>query len=737
MLGPSTQDWEVKTQGIYGEFHTLAGEVSYLMTKAKLKADTTPEGILTKHLAPVREVLDIKDLDFNQLLQRDLDDYRVATELVDYLLKPNFVGPAFYTPILAAVLPFDGPNPVDYYPENQDNSITKIDDVEWQQTQYGDAFRVLKFWDSSIQRLHKINLGRLDFNSSRVKLVVIDGQHRAMALLAIRRTIDNNWKDGSTAYRYFYEQRINELLKNRPKELLENIEFPVCICWFPHPPSDNSSWPNPHKAARKLFVDVNKNARSPSKSRLILLSDFELTSILVREFLNHLRTKNARFPLHAIEYDYPQEKKEEQPDRKTALASILMLNNAIEWALQGPDKHIENVSSKISKGKAGERDKKQRLHRELEIEQCLDAEIDDQGINGVVKFARGNLTNINFPKAAIPILIQQFWQGWGTVILHIFSDFYPLKCHIEALKDLENNWNATEDYGTLARNAMFQGLGIYWTLKKDFDQWEENKKNGLVQQETETVKAWRAIQSKEEEFEAQRAKKLFQRSPKINHGLKTAENIYKRLFTQAFLSGAVLTLASLKYHLDYDSQKFKERGIVWIESWNLALQKYPKLICIFDKDKAWINAETAAKPLRNQEIYPFLYFTSLKPTMAVYFRYLLLEFMQFSESEKFTPEEKKAIARLLTQARKLYLDAWVKDEEKIISKNQPRLKSSVRRQKAEENAKNRMSKFCKFWFKLTSEQFNAWLANIEGLPDDSENLDEDGDEDADFDDDDI
>ncbi len=118
MLGPSIQDWEVKTQGIYGEFHTLAGKVSYLMTKAKLKADTTPEGILTKYLAPVREVLNIDDLDFNQLLQRDLDDYRVATDLVDYLLKPNFGGPAFYTPILAAVLPFDGPNPIDRYPEN-------------------------------------------------------------------------------------------------------------------------------------------------------------------------------------------------------------------------------------------------------------------------------------------------------------------------------------------------------------------------------------------------------------------------------------------------------------------------------------------------------------------------------------------------------------------------------------------------------------------------------------------
>ncbi len=723
MLGESTQDWEVKTQGTYGEFHTLAGKVSYLMTKAKLKADTTPEGILTKYLAPVREVLDIKDLDFNQLLQRDLDDYRVATDLVDYLLKPNFVGPAFYTPILAAVLPFDGPEPVDHYPQVKEPSIfTDVDKTVWQQTEYGEAFRVLKIWDANSQRLHKIPLGRLDFNTKYVKPVVIDGQHRAMALLAIRRTIDHNWKEGGSAYRYFYEQRINDLLKDQPKDFLENIEFPVCICWFPHPTSDNSSWPNPHKAARKLFVDVNKNARSPSKSRLILLSDSELTSIFVREFLNHLRTEDALFPLHAIEYDYPHEQGEGVP-RKTALASILMLNGAIEWALQGPDKYIKDVNKTIQQGRVNEKEKKQRLHRELELEQCLAPEINDQGINGPIKFVRKDLTNEHFPKTEIPTLIQQFWQGWGTVILHIFSDFFPFKCHIEALKELELGWNATEDHGALARNAMFQGLGIYWTLKEDYRQWSENNQNGELQgipkqdkqDQTETVKAWYAIQDKEKSFQEKRTKKLFYSQQNLENKEKAAANIYKRLLTQAFLSGAVLTLASLKYQLKYDSQTFKERAIVWIKSWNLALQASPERIHIFDANQSLAEAQ-------NLDKRPFLDFIKLNPAAAVYFRYLLLEFMQVSGSEEFTPEEQKAIARLLSQARKLYLDALVTEEEKSLKKRTNQ-SNEADKDKVKADAKDKLKRFCQQWFKISQYEFDKWYEDAKSLiQNDSQNL---------------
>ncbi len=233
ILGKSSQDWQVSTEGTYGEFHTPAGPVSYLMTKAKLGGDTSKESSLTLHLAPVREVMNLEDMDFNQLLQRDLDDYRVATELVDYLLKPKFDGPAFYTPILAAVLPFEGANPVDSYPEVSGENIYKdADSNPWLQTQYGDAFRVLRLADENGTQ-HKIKLGRLEFNPHRIKLAVIDGQHRVMALLAIRRTVDQNWETTKgNPYRFFYEKRIKELLKSNQVDL-KAIEFPVCICWFP------------------------------------------------------------------------------------------------------------------------------------------------------------------------------------------------------------------------------------------------------------------------------------------------------------------------------------------------------------------------------------------------------------------------------------------------------------------------------------------------------------------------
>jgi hypothetical protein len=269
---------------------------------------------------------------------------------------------------------------------------------------------------------------------------------------------------------------------------------------------------------------------------------------------------------------------------------------------------------------------------------------------------------------------------------------------------------------------MFKGLGIYWTLKEDHEQWLKNNQTarldgGTVQDRTETVKAWEIIQFKEKEFQEERAKKLFNRPREINAELlKNAENIYKRLFTQAFLSGAVLTLASLKYDLGYDAKTFKERAEVWIRSWNLALELSFQRIKIFD---------------RQQKYDAFLDFTTLSPADAVYFRYILLEFMQVSRSEEFTPEEQEAIARLLSQARKLYLDSLVKDEEKTLKKTEPQLNPTPRRSKAKENAKDRMSKFCRKWFSMTKEQFNAWLANFEGLPNESENLDEE----ADFDDD--
>src|SRR5436305_1639382 len=113
-------NYQHSVEGTCGEFNTPAGRVAYVLTKARLGTTRTDnERRLTSQLRPVREVLDSKDLDFNQLLQRDLDDHRVATQLLPYLLKPQFTGPAFFPPLMAVLLPFKGTKPIDAFPKQQ------------------------------------------------------------------------------------------------------------------------------------------------------------------------------------------------------------------------------------------------------------------------------------------------------------------------------------------------------------------------------------------------------------------------------------------------------------------------------------------------------------------------------------------------------------------------------------------------------------------------------------------
>jgi hypothetical protein len=706
-LGRSSQDWEVSTEGTYGEFNTPAGRVSYLMTKANLGGDTTKESNLTVHLAPVREVLAIEEMDFNQLLQRDLDDYRVATELVDYLLKPKFTGPAFYTPILAAVLPFDGINPVDRYPEiTGDNIYEDPDGLSWEQTQFGDAFRVLKLLDEK-QNPHKIKLGRLEFNEQRIKLAVIDGQHRVMALLAIRRTIDRNWKNGNP-YRFFYETRIKELLKENKDFDLKGIEFPVCICWFPEINPSKTSWPDPHKAARKLFVDVNQNAKKPNQSRLILLSDSELISIFTRALLNNLREQDSSpFPLHAVEYDYPHETGGGSPVRPTAFANVIMLRKAIDWSLRGDEKYIKNVAKKISSGRTAEEDKDKRLRKELEVDQWLTQEIIDEGMTGDIIIDRRDLGNDNFPKTKVEKLNEKFMEGWGAVIIGIFSEFIPFKCHTEALTQLKKGWTGAVNHGELAYDAMFKGLGTYWTLKADHEQWLENNraKDGISSSErTDTVKAWEAIQEKENEFKVERAKKIFDRKrldlEKDNDSelVKISEDIYTRLITQAFLSGAILTLASLKYHLKYDSDRFNNRFRDWIKSWNQFLSKKENV-------KIWGRNSSS-----------FLLGAKLQPSFSVYFRYLLLEIMAFTarndQQDFFEYQETEVILNLLNYARKLYLEFLVTEQLKSLKKTEVYLSSKERKDLAETKSKDLLKEFCKEWFKVNNKDFEEWMSSV-------------------------
>lgn len=76
--------------GSYGEFSVGNGEdvirAEYLLTKIKPGQSGTWDNQLASQMAPWREVFNIDELSFEELIQRDLDDSRVAHDLIPYLL---------------------------------------------------------------------------------------------------------------------------------------------------------------------------------------------------------------------------------------------------------------------------------------------------------------------------------------------------------------------------------------------------------------------------------------------------------------------------------------------------------------------------------------------------------------------------------------------------------------------------------------------------------------------------
>ena len=109
----------INVQGVLGNFKVPDADltVEYILTYSPLDGGQTENGQLLELLVPVREAFDLQDLDFDQLLQRDLDDFRVSEEMVPYILGKTSSDPRFFPPIVAVIVPMDGKHMAELYPQ--------------------------------------------------------------------------------------------------------------------------------------------------------------------------------------------------------------------------------------------------------------------------------------------------------------------------------------------------------------------------------------------------------------------------------------------------------------------------------------------------------------------------------------------------------------------------------------------------------------------------------------------
>ena len=276
--GTPIQKPVISVFGMFGSFEvaseTTQGIVVRYFSTVASGTDNATAGnslALLKELKPMRERVKVSDLrDLGSLLQRELDDNRVAQELVPYLKGANSpVG--FFPGILVALVPrgFLKSDETATYPNPGDETVIGDEAT----ISYGD------YWSARRFKLGDqfVSLGQLDMDPKKTDLIVLDGQHRANAFRYVTNTFDVVQNEDSI-YRAFYEGT------QPPSEF--NSELPVTIVWFESPAGID-----PRLISRKLFVDVNTNAKPVSESRNVLLDDRSRSSILTGSFYRLLASR--------------------------------------------------------------------------------------------------------------------------------------------------------------------------------------------------------------------------------------------------------------------------------------------------------------------------------------------------------------------------------------------------------------------------------------------------------------
>lgn len=299
-------------KGTFGRFQTDASySVQYLLTS--LSIDDIGD------LATAAEVLDLDSIQFDELIQRDVDKQRVR-EIAELYLRAGRNRPVFFPPLIACVALFD--NSAAGRLKNQYEVIerARLDDNGYETlvtTFDRDGFRLVlpvataEFSDRTIEwdgaQTHYYDYAaELAINSRRTKLVVLDGQHRLEALRTLLHTPEN-------------------------RQIISSIELPICIVW---PPEARVGQAEETVVAdfRELFVRINSSAQRVSGHFITLLNDRVYSAMTVRELANAWKHERdgGWSRLHLLEWNTREDASTDRRTRPFSITTISIVFKVLE-----------------------------------------------------------------------------------------------------------------------------------------------------------------------------------------------------------------------------------------------------------------------------------------------------------------------------------------------------------------------------------------------------------------------
>ncbi len=434
-------------------------EVLYLATHIGFDPSVASNEAMLRQLEPVREIFDFQTLGFDEIMQRDIDDARITTDLIPYLLDSDARDTVkFFPPIVVVALPVHDRmlRPAPLYPKVvrdtlQNDPERGVARVIRAGSVGAEAFQFEYPIVDGVPRPH--DLARLKVNTNKVRLVIIDGQHRAMALLAIYRNLRDDW---NAARRMPFKNYYQEWTKSRIMSFdLAEIQLPLVVCTYPGLDADYTGDFDIIRAARTTFLTLNKTARKVSNSRNILLDDRDLISYFLRDSLGRIKQKDvqSRSSLRIWNVELDQYRDRVKIESPIACTGVSHIYYAIEHMLLD-DNDVKGISARSGK-----------FYRREYVEGSLLRRLDAENLLGSESAA--TLKRSTFTSASAKALTAAFHERYGQFLIGALETFKPFELHNGAAFEIEKSLGGHTN--PQIRSILFEGQNVGRTFSDYLD----------------------------------------------------------------------------------------------------------------------------------------------------------------------------------------------------------------------------------------------------------------------------
>ena len=332
----------------------------------------------------------------------------------------------------------------------------------------------------------------------------------------------------------------------------------------------------------------------------------------------------------------------------------------------------------------------------LSLKDFLPELIDD----GERTIERSHVGNKLFPISRLPEIEKRFMSTWGKLVIKMLQFLAPYAAHSAALQEMYNGWATGDSVGLLAKDAIFEGVGMYWTLRDTSEHWTSRMERGDVPPPTKSdvVKAWDETERKRTEFSRLRAKHYL--GKETSDAITLSDDAYKVFNTHACQVGFVLAASSLALHGECGLDDLDLLFEKLIEGANAALNSAPV-------GRKVVRRTVFAK----REKYPLNLIRKLDTPLSVYFRYFWLELLATDAAAAACGESVKRtlIFQLRDESRGFYLDYLESETVKSLKIATPSKSKSELRAKAAKSAVEQLRKPLGKWFDVSDEDFDQWL----------------------------